>query len=437
MLQELIVIPHQVGSLPVFGLASWSMIVWAILGTAMVVWNYRQNGWDEDCRSSLMVAVIIAFLLAYLLPMLEAPDPIALEADAPPRGLPIRGYGVMMLFGILSGVLLAAHRARQLGIDRDHIYSLTIWMFAGGIVGARAFFVIQYWESFRKDSMLETVAEIMKFTEGGLVVYGSLIGSLIAWVAFCKFRKLPVLAMGDIIAPALMLGLALGRIGCLANGCCYGGVCDSPLPALTFPQFSPPYLAQLETGRLLGLTLIDESSPGDDVELGEGTWQVAKVAKGTIAEEAGVREGDKVIRFQLASTNSMRRAEVSSDDSSVLVKITTHDLKQAYWTFPQLPSKSLPTHPAQVYSSITALLLCAVAWFAFPYLTRDGATLALVLTLYPICRFLLEWIRIDESSQFGTALTISQIVSVGIVVSVLGLWGFVLTRSKNRQVVQN
>jgi len=144
-----------------------------------------------------------------------------------------------------------------------------------------------------------------------------------------------------------------------------------------------------------------------------------------------VRKGDKIVRFQLAGTNSMKRAEVNDDDSK-LVMITTDDFKQAYWTFSQLPTKSLPTHPAQVYSSVTALLLCIFAWFAFPYLTKDGATLALVLTLYPVCRFLLEWIRIDEGSQFGTAFTISQLISVGLVTGVVALWVYVLTRSQNR-----
>jgi len=417
------------------------MILWVIFASGMVAWNYRQNGWSEETRSSLMVGAIFAMLLAFLLPMLEAPDMVALDEGAAPRGLPIRGYGVMMLCGIVAGVLLAAHRARQRGLDVDHIYSLTMAMVGSGIVGARAFFVIQYWPSFQKARLHETVAEIMKFTEGGLVVYGSLVGSLVAWVAFCWYRKLPVLAVGDIVAPALMIGLALGRIGCLANGCCYGGVCDAPLPALSFPQFSAPYVEQLKTGRLLGLTMVSVERPdgegaNDEDAEDESTWEVTNVVAGTIAYEAGVRKGDKVVRYQVARMNQMKRAENAGDDNAILVALKTKNLKLAYWTFPDLPTKSLPTHPAQVYSSITALLLCALAWFAFPFLHKEGAVLALVLTLYPISRFLLEWIRIDEISQFGTALTISQLFSVGIAVGAGCLWVYVLTLSKNRGVFE-
>ncbi len=77
--------------------------------------------------------------------------------------------------------------------------------------------------------------EVLKFTEGGLVVYGSLIGAGLAFLVYCKKHKLPMLKLADIIAPSLVIGLAFGRSGCLLNGCCYGGVCDKPW-AITFPR---------------------------------------------------------------------------------------------------------------------------------------------------------------------------------------------------------
>ena len=66
-----------------------------------------------------------------------------------PEGLPIRGYGVMLLIGITSGVGLAMYRARKGGLDPEIIISLAIWMVVCGIIGARLFYVIEYWhESF-------------------------------------------------------------------------------------------------------------------------------------------------------------------------------------------------------------------------------------------------------------------------------------------------
>lgn len=445
MLQEIFVIPHRLGALPTFGLVSWSVVVWLIIAIGMVSYSLRRHGWGEETQSAFVVAAFITLLLAFVMPMLEAPDPLALAEEAPPRGLPIRGYGVMMLCGIVAGVLLAAHRARQIGLDPEHIYSLMIWMFVGGIVGARTFFVVQYWEQFRKESVGETIAEVLKFTEGGLVVYGAMIGSLIAWVLFCRQRKLTVLAVGDIIAPALMIGLALGRIGCLANGCCFGGICESPLPAIRFPQSSPPYQEQLKSGRLLGVTLVgltdaEKARAAEDlrergiVDVDEDALpqsRVVRVAEGSVAAEAGVKEGDRV-RFEHASGNLIMRAGATEDRISVLASVVTMDGTAAYWTFPQLPTRSLPTHPAQIYSSITALLLCAVAWFAYPFLEKHGGTMALVLTLYPISRFLLEWVRVDEGAQFGTTLTISQLVSFGIAACGIGLFAYVTWKGEAR-----
>jgi phosphatidylglycerol:prolipoprotein diacylglycerol transferase len=434
MFQEILVIPHQVGPLPVFGLISWSVIVWTMIAAAMVAWNYRRHGLNDECRSTIMASVIVGLLFAFVLPILEAPDLIALDPNAVPRGLPIRGYGVMLLCGILAGVGLAGYRAQQLGVDADHIYSLAFWMFAGGILGARTFFVVQYWQSFQRETTLATILEIAKVTEGGLVVYGALVGSLIAWIIFCRYRKLPLLAVGDIIAPAMLLGLSLGRIGCLANGCCYGGVCDAPLPSVSFPQFVPPYLAQIETGRILGLKLRQDVELDPDSELNDGefSWAVEEVSEKSVAFNAGVRAGDKVIRFQVQPLNIMKRAQKNKDKQAILISLHTANQKAAYWTYPELPKRSLSTHPAQIYSSISALLLCAVCWFAFPYLEKDGGTLALMLTFYPVTRFLLEWIRVDEASQLGTSLTISQLVSLGILLSGAALWIYSTTRSKRR-----
>ena len=95
---------------------------------------------------------------------------------------------------------------------------------------------------------------------------------------------------------------------------------------------------------------------------------------------------------------------------------------KATWTAKQLPAESLPTRPVQIYSAINAAVLCLllIAWH--PYRRRDGELILVLLTLYPITRFLLELIRTDEPGRFGTALTISQWVSLGIVSIAVVLW---------------
>ena len=89
--------------------------------------NFRlASGWKMGLWALVLVGVLI-----YILPKLFE------------GGLPVRGYGVMMLLGVVSGVGLSAYRARRMGVDPEIILSLAFWMFVAGIVGARAFFVIK------------------------------------------------------------------------------------------------------------------------------------------------------------------------------------------------------------------------------------------------------------------------------------------------------
>jgi phosphatidylglycerol:prolipoprotein diacylglycerol transferase len=94
------------------------------------------------------------------------------------------------------------------------------------------------------------------------------------------------------------------------------------------------------------------------------------------------------------------------------------------------PPRSLPVHPTQIYSAITAALLAWVLWSFYPLRRRDGEVTALMITLYPIARFLLEMIRVDEPSVFGTGLSISQNISVGLLAIALGLWIWLIKRPR-------
>ena len=106
---------------------------------------------------------------------------------------------------------------------------------------------------------LGTLGAILNVTQGGLVVYGSLIGALLGGLWFLRRHALPTLAVADLMAPSLVLGLALGRIGCLLNGCCYGGLCDAPW-GLTFPAESEPYKHQQSLGQLHGFQIAEDSA---------------------------------------------------------------------------------------------------------------------------------------------------------------------------------
>jgi phosphatidylglycerol---prolipoprotein diacylglyceryl transferase len=335
----------------------------------------------------------------------------------PDGGLPIRGYGVMLLIAFVAGVTLAARQARRMGLNPDLVYSFAFWVFIAGIVGARGFYVFQYREQFFREKTMAMIGAVLNITEGGLVVYGAFLAAIAAGAVFLYLHRLPVLAFADLIAPSLALGLAIGRIGCLLNGCCYGGSCDTPWLGLRFPSTSPVYERQLTTGELHGFRLEDESSTHVPV--------VAAVYPQTAAEAAGLKPGMIVTAINGYPTETFARAAGVLHQSGSTLVIAT-DQGTIAVSIPALPARSLPVHATQIYSAINAALLCLLLWAYYPFRRRDGEVFAALLLLYPITRILLEAVRVDEGGKFGTILTISQIVSLGLIAGSLALWGYIL-----------
>ncbi len=161
--------------------------------------------------------------------------------SVPGLGLKIYGFGLMLTLAMLASINLAAWRARREKLNGELIFDLAVWVLIGGLIGARLFFVIEYWKSF------ESVWDIFKVWNGGIVLYGSLIGGAIALIVYQRLRPFPFRPMLDAIAPSLALGVALGRIGCFLNGCCYGDICELPW-AVTFPRPTAPWQSHVEQG---------------------------------------------------------------------------------------------------------------------------------------------------------------------------------------------
>ena len=150
-------------------------------------------------------------------------------------GLAVRGYGLMMLLGLVAGVGVSIYRGQRVGLDPEKLLTLAFWLVICGIIGARLFYVIQKWDEFADLPLSAVITKGLNMTEGGLVVYGSLIGAALGGWFYLWRTRMPVLQVADIAAPGMVIGLALGRIGCLMNGCCFGGVCELPQIAQQFP----------------------------------------------------------------------------------------------------------------------------------------------------------------------------------------------------------
>lgn len=143
--------------------------------------------------------------------------------------LTLYSYGLMVALGFLSGIILAAYLAKKSGTKPELILDIAPFVLLGSMIGARLFYVIEFWTEFRGNPV-----EIFLIWKGGLVFFGGLLFAILGLMLAVNIFKLNFWKTMDILAPATALGYAIGRIGCFLNGCCYGVVTKVPW-AVKFP----------------------------------------------------------------------------------------------------------------------------------------------------------------------------------------------------------
>jgi len=414
MLQTLFHIPPTWFGVP--GMIGWLLLCCLWLG---VVFVRDKDNLKSEFFATLPIMIFGCIAIMFLLPSLAKPEinPADPLGDLVNRGLAIRGYGVMMMLAVLSGMGIVLYRCHKIGYPAEHIFRLAIWMVVCGMLGARLFFVIQNHEHFFQPeaSLVETAKRVFDMVGGGLVVYGSMIGALLA-AAFVVWKwKLPVWQTADLIAPGMALGLAIGRVGCLLNGCCWGGVCHAPLPAIEFPPGSPPYMQQFRSGEILEI----ETEP---LANDPNSFRVTSVWRGPGAD-IGLTEGE-IISVAQIDADRIRYLVGTPKASQTSLPVEGDRIGEVNVPMDKIRQSSRGVHPTQIYSSVNALVLCLFLWFYWHVRRNDGEVMGLMLILYPISRFVLELIRNDEIGQFGTELTISQWVSVLTILFGIGLFAY-------------
>lgn len=132
-------------------------------------------------------------------------------------------YSFLIVIGTLIAIVLACREERRAGLPKDTVIDLALFLLPGGIIGARLYYVIFSWPQFRHDLL-----SIFRIWEGGLAIYGGIIGGLLVLILFCRKRRLSALTLCDIIAPGLVLAQALGRWGNWFNIEAYGLTVTDP-----------------------------------------------------------------------------------------------------------------------------------------------------------------------------------------------------------------
>lgn len=129
-------------------------------------------------------------------------------------------YGFLLALAFVAGLLVMARLAARDGLDKQKVYDLGLWVLAASLIGSKALMVITEWDSYYRDNPRQIFT--LDFFRSGGVYYGGLIAAVIASVVVMRIYKLPWWRTADAFAPGIVIGQAIGRLGCFSAGCCWG-----------------------------------------------------------------------------------------------------------------------------------------------------------------------------------------------------------------------
>ena len=306
--------------------------------------------------------------------------------------LAIPSYGLMMVIAFLSAVSLIRRLSRNITPNPQLITNAALYSLIAGVVGARLFYVIHYFDQFRGNLL-----SVFALWKGGLELLGGVLLAITVIALYLRYHKLPVRKYLDILAIGLMLALAFGRIGCFLNGCCFGKPTNLPL-AVRFPYHSPLHIHSPAY----------RSQVYPDLKRNRSQPQLKLPAD--FFEVYGGREHLKPYE---SLTEEQKRAV-------------------SYGKY-----RCLPVHPTQLYSSANGAILCFILYLfrrrsqnivkskkVSRFFGRPGCTFGLMFVLYGITRFFLEFLRDDNPFEYSwwaiyKGATVSQ--NLGIYMLFFGL----------------
>lgn len=294
---------------------------------------------------------------------------------------PIYSYGLMLVIGFLLATELAKFLARRVGTNPEIYVNAGLIALVAGVIGARLSHVLENFSQYSLPqlSLWQNLGNAARLTDGGLTFYGGFLLATPVVMLYGWRKKVNILRGMDVVAPALMVGLAIGRIGCFLNGCCYGEISyAADIPTISYPYGSNAYVDHFYENRLPVAPAIELTNPADPREL--------------------------LPRHYVESVPSLA------------------SIARNY--------RSAPTIPTQLYSTLTALLIAGVCVSYFSLSPIPGRVFGLMLMLEGPTRFILEMLRVEpavighgtDSLTFLPAMSISMILGAIIFVAGVFMW---------------
>lgn len=134
-------------------------------------------------------------------------------------------YGPLVALGMITALFVTVHFARREGIDPERTWSLGLVCVLAGVLGAKLLLIINEWSFYSHNP--STILKLDFLQQAG-VFSGGMAASVIAGLTYASYHRMPILKTLDLFGPGAALGHAIGRLGCLAAGCCYGKPTNLP-----------------------------------------------------------------------------------------------------------------------------------------------------------------------------------------------------------------
>ncbi|MGA7918696.1 MAG: prolipoprotein diacylglyceryl transferase [Candidatus Acidiferrales bacterium] len=171
-------------------------------------------------------------------------------------GIPIYTYGVLVAAGVLLSLWYGRRQAPRAGVDPDKLWNMGIYFVLVALIVAKIWLVLSSWEYYWANP--RDILSVATFQSGG-TFYGGVVGGVLAILLYTHFQKMPLLPTLDVVAAALPIGHAIGRLGCFFAGCCYGKPTTLPW-GVTFTNPTAEQLAGTPLGVHLHPTQLYEAS---------------------------------------------------------------------------------------------------------------------------------------------------------------------------------
>ena len=181
-------------------------------------------------------------------------------------GITIKWYGIFIMLGLLLAVIYCFKRMKSFGIDDDRANDAVFAGFIGAVIGARLYYVFMSWDMYK-----DNPASIFSIRDGGLAIYGGLIGALILGGIVAKIRKVRLMPLLDLTGMGFLIGQAFGRWGNFFNHECYGS--NTALPwGMTSPKIQAELASKADSILELTGVTVDPSLPVHPCFLYESLW---------------------------------------------------------------------------------------------------------------------------------------------------------------------